>query len=155
MSSSAPSEGRAGEDPLAGFAVVIDQPVQWGDMDANGHVNNVVYFRYTENARIAYWQRIERWAHEAETGEGFVVASTECRFRRAVTWPDRLRVGARVREVGADRCTMEYRLVSEALGRTVAEGSAVMVSVNLREGGKIPFPPGLRDRIRALEEGPR
>ena len=45
-------------DPLAGVPVVIDQVVDWGDMDSFGHVNNVVYFRYFENARVEYFQRI-------------------------------------------------------------------------------------------------
>jgi len=29
-------------------------PVRWGDMDAMGHVNNTVYFRYLESARIEW-----------------------------------------------------------------------------------------------------
>ena len=40
-------------DPLAGYPVRIEVPVAWGEMDAFGHVNNVVYFRYFESARIA------------------------------------------------------------------------------------------------------
>lgn len=39
-------------EPLAGFPVRVDIPVAWGEMDAFGHVNNVVYFRYFESARI-------------------------------------------------------------------------------------------------------
>ena len=27
-------------------------PIRWGDMDAMGHVNNTVYFRYMETVRI-------------------------------------------------------------------------------------------------------
>lgn len=43
---------------LEGFPVVIELPVVWGEMDAFAHVNNVVYFRYFESARIAYLERI-------------------------------------------------------------------------------------------------
>src|SRR5262245_7570674 len=46
------------DDALAGFPVVIDQDVRWGDLDAYGHVNNTVFFRFFESARIAYFEAI-------------------------------------------------------------------------------------------------
>ena len=33
-------------------------PIRWGDMDAMGHVNNTVYFRYLETIRIEWMQSI-------------------------------------------------------------------------------------------------
>ena len=33
-------------------------PVRWGDMDAMGHVNNAVYFRYLETVRIDWFRSI-------------------------------------------------------------------------------------------------
>ncbi|MCB0148997.1 MAG: acyl-CoA thioesterase, partial [Caldilineaceae bacterium] len=44
-------------DLLAGYPVVIEIPVAWGEMDAFQHVNNIVYFRYFESGRIAYFER--------------------------------------------------------------------------------------------------
>ncbi len=44
---------------LKGFPVVVEITVAWGEMDALKHVNNVVYFRYFENARIAYFEKVE------------------------------------------------------------------------------------------------
>ncbi|MBM3384043.1 MAG: acyl-CoA thioesterase, partial [Betaproteobacteria bacterium] len=33
-------------------------PIRWGDMDAMGHVNNTVYFRFMEQARISWFDRL-------------------------------------------------------------------------------------------------
>ena len=44
---------------LQGYPVTVEIPVAWGDMDAYGHVNNTMYFRYFETARIAYFYRLE------------------------------------------------------------------------------------------------
>jgi len=33
-------------------------PIRWGDMDAMGHVNNTVYFRYLETIRIDWFDKI-------------------------------------------------------------------------------------------------
>ena len=93
-------------DPLADFRVEIDQVVDWADMDSFGHVNNVVYFRYFENARVEYFRRIGWWEYLAETGIGPIVGSTQARFRRPVKYPDTLRAGAKVVSWGADRFTI-------------------------------------------------
>jgi acyl-CoA thioester hydrolase len=100
---------------LAAFPVVIELDVAWGDMDSYGHVNNVVYFRYFENARIAYLDRVGWSASKERSGLGPILHSTSARFRKAVTYPDHLHAGARVIDIQADRVVFEFRLVSEKL----------------------------------------
>ena len=82
-------------DILAGFPVIVEQNVIWGDMDAYQHVNNVVYFRYFENARLEYIRRLDWFAYEEATGIGPILAATQARFRRALTYPDTIAIGAR------------------------------------------------------------
>src|SRR5262245_55323286 len=112
-------------DPLVDFRVVIDQAVDWADMDSFRHVNNVVYFRHFENARVEYFRRIGWWAFMDETGIGPIVASTQARFRRPVKFPDTLRAGAKVISMAADRMTIRHVLVSKTTGEMVTEGDAV------------------------------
>ena len=49
---------------LAGYPVIVDLPVAWGEMDFYRHVNNVVYFRYFENARLEYFRRLGWFEYE-------------------------------------------------------------------------------------------
>jgi len=58
---------------LATFPVVITIPVAWGEMDAYGHVNNSVYFRYIESARIKYLSEVGWDEYELEKDELKVV----------------------------------------------------------------------------------
>src|SRR5215469_3350768 len=120
------SEESAIESLLAGFPVVVQLPVVWGEMDSYRHVNNVVYFRYFENARLEYFRRLDWFEFEKETGVSPILASTQCRFRRALTYPDTIRIGARAVAVDADRFTIDYRLVSERLGTIAADGQVVV-----------------------------
>jgi acyl-CoA thioester hydrolase len=136
---------------LALFPVVVELDVAWGEMDAFAHVNNVVYFRYFENARIPYLDRIGWMRSMVETGLGPILASTSARFRRPVSYPDRLLVGARVADVQADRVTFEYRLVSTKLNAVAAEGQAVVVSYDYRSAHKAPVPDAIRAAIEELE----
>jgi acyl-CoA thioester hydrolase len=139
------------EDLLADYPVVIQLPVQWGEMDSYRHVNNVVYFRYLESARLEYFRRLGWFEYEQETGIGPILAATQARFRRALTYPDTISVGARVVDVGEDRFTLDHRIVSQAQGVIVTEGQGTVVVYHYPERKKVPLPEELRRRIAALE----
>jgi acyl-CoA thioester hydrolase len=140
-------------DPLSSYPVVLRQAIAWGDMDVHGHVNNIVYYRYMENARIAYYERVGKYALEAETGVGFVLAANACRFRVPLAYPGVVLVGARVSTVGDDRATMQYILVRDSDRRVAAEGEATLVAFDLRKRAKAAFPDALRRRIIELQGG--
>ncbi|MFO7632899.1 MAG: acyl-CoA thioesterase [Caldilinea sp.] len=57
-------------DLLAGFPVIVEISVAWGEMDAFQHVNNIVYFRYFESGRIAYFERTGAMEEMAKSGIG-------------------------------------------------------------------------------------
>ena len=141
------------ESLLAEFPVVVEQAVVWGEMDAYRHVNNAVYFRYFENARLEYFRRLGWFEFEQQTGIGPILRDTAARFRRPLTYPDTVAVGVRVTHLGEDRFTMEYRLVSDALGEVAAEGHGTIVTYHYPEEKKVPIPEELRRRIAALEAG--
>jgi acyl-CoA thioester hydrolase len=133
------------------FPVVVELPVAWAEMDYFRHVNHAVFFTYFEGARIAYLERIGFRALGEGRELGPILASTQARYRRPVEYPDTVVVGARCTEVGADRFTQEYRLVSRALGDVAAEGEGVLVSYDYVRRRKAPLPAGVRSAIHLLE----
>ncbi|TDC72460.1 acyl-CoA thioesterase [Streptomyces hainanensis] len=56
---------------------VYQCPLRWSDMDAFGHINNVVYLRYLEEARIDFMFRLARQADSGAFTGGSVVARHE------------------------------------------------------------------------------
>lgn len=101
------------EHLLADFPVITEIPVAWGEMDALQHVNNVVYFRYFETARIDYFKQVALMEETQSTGIGPVLSETQCRYKIPVTFPDTLLIGSRVVDIQSDRFTMEYQAVSK------------------------------------------
>ena len=79
-------------------------------MDAFQHLNNVVYFRYFEDARITYFEKVGMLERMEAEGEGPILASTQCRYRIPITYPDQVSVGSCVRELTDGRFTMYYRV---------------------------------------------
>ena len=139
------------DELVAGYPVVVRQAVVWGDMDSYRHVNNVVYFRYFENARLEYFRRLDWPAFEQETGIGPILAATKARFRRALTYPDTIAITARLGTLGDDRFTLEHRIFSEQLGEVATEGEGSVVAFHYGRGEKVLLPDELRRRIAALE----
>lgn len=138
-------------DLLAGYPVVLQIPVAWGEMDAFQHVNNIVYLRYAESARIAYLERAGLRDALKLDGIGPILHSIHCRFKFPLTYPDTAHVGTRVSSIGADRFGVVFRIVSERHGRIAAEGDSVIVSYDYRIGRKAPLPESVRAAIEAME----
>lgn len=138
---------------LAGYPVRIRIPVQWGDMDAYGHVNNTVFFRYFESARIAYLKRCGFLDSYERDKVGVILHSTECRFRRPLFHPDTVLVGGRATDVETDRFTMGYVVVSAAANAVAGDGAGVIVSYDYERREKCPLPADIRRKIEELERG--
>ena len=94
---------------LLDYPVTIEIPVVWGEMDAFQHVNNIVYFRYFESARISYFEKLDYMKFLEEIGVGPILASTQCNFKIPLTYPDRVTVGAKVETIEDERFTMKHR----------------------------------------------
>jgi acyl-CoA thioester hydrolase len=129
----------------------LELPVHWGELDAFQHVNNLSYFRWFESGRMDYLRHVGYLAHMEATGQGPILAHTECRFRAPLAWPDRVLVETGVEEIGADRFLMRYRVTGLGSGVLAAEGSGRMVSFDYGQGTKCPLPAGVRNAMEALE----
>jgi acyl-CoA thioester hydrolase len=134
------------------YPVVIELPVAWGEMDALRHVNNIVYFRYFESARMAYFTRLDIWDYMNETGIGPILASTSCKFKLPLTYPDTISVGTKISEIEADRFVMKYVVFSHAHAKVAAEGEGLIVSYDYRALRKTALPGEIKKRIEVLEE---
>ena len=81
------SDGAAPPE-VAEYPAVLRLPVQWGDQDAYRHVNNVVYFRWFESARIVYLEKIGLKEMYHAQGIGPILAAIACNYRRQLNYPD-------------------------------------------------------------------
>lgn len=131
------------EQMLKKFPVIFEQRVAWGDMDAFGHVNNVMFYRYLESARIAYLEHLQVFDDSSMT----VLASSSCQYLKPVFFPDTLHIGARVSKLGNTSCVMTYAVYSTQQQAVVATGEAVVVRLNKAGTQKLAISDELRARI--------
>ena len=110
--------------------------VAWGEMDALQHVNNVVYFRYFETARIDFFNQINLLEDLQKTGIGPVISENNARYKRPVTFPDTVLVGVTISDIQADRFMMHYNVFSQAQNALTTIGSSLVVMFNFKTGKK-------------------
>ena len=139
------------EELLQEFAVVTEIPVAWGEMDALQHVNNAVYFRYFETARLDYFKEIDLLVNLKESQIGPVLGHTECRYKLPVTYPDTLLIGSRVIDLQDDRFTMEYKIISTKLGKATTVGNATCVMFDFKNNTKATLPESVKTAIKTTE----
>jgi acyl-CoA thioester hydrolase len=139
---------------LADFPVIFSLPVQWGDQDAFLHVNNTVYLRWFESARIAYFGRIGLSDLMAAEKVGPILAAIACNYRRPLTFPETVHVGARITRIGRTSMTMEHRLVTSTSAAPAADGTSTIVVFDYNASRPHPVPESVRRAIEALEGKP-
>lgn len=123
-------------------------PVQWGDMDSLGHVNNSRYFTWFETARIALFERVGLANVGTSLTQGPILAHIECTFRKPVHHPATVTCAAGVRAVGNTSFVLGHAVLLD--DQVVAQGDGVIVLVDYTSGAKIPVPPSMRADLEAL-----
>lgn len=136
---------------LGRWPVSLVVPVAWGDMDSFEHVNNTVYLRWFETARIAYFEQIGLLTRMRRDGIGPILARLTCDYRRALEYPDVVRIESTVTSFGTSSFLMGYRVFSERLDALAAEGEGVLVLFDYGAERKAPLDDELRTAIRSFE----
>ena len=136
---------------LRDFPVVFRAPIQWADLDAYGHVNNLVYLRWFEAARAIYATRVGVEVLPKPTGVGALVGAISCKYHRQLSYPGEIFSGVRITRIAVAGVTLESRIVEAALGVTVADGQCEVVLVDYATGQPIPVPDHIRAAVEALE----
>jgi acyl-CoA thioester hydrolase len=139
------------QEILAPFPVIVTALVGWGDMDSNHHVNNVIYFRYMEHARLKYFGEMGFSQEQKDSGIGPILAWTDCRFRKPLEYPDHVTIGTRISELKDDRFMMDTVIVSHKLKEVAAHGQQKLVIYDYRNHVKASLPDNVRRRISEIE----
>ena len=132
------------EQRIAIYRETMD--VRWGDMDALGHVNNTVYFRYYETVRVNWLFSIGHGIEASPTGP--VVINASCTFLTPIVYPGRILVEMFAGNPGRSSFDTWYEIrPTEAAEPLYAEGASRVVWVNHQAGKSVPIPDGVRALI--------
>jgi acyl-CoA thioester hydrolase len=118
-------------------------PIRWGDMDAMGHVNNTIYFRYFETARLEWLFKVG--GPPDPTGFGPVIVNAFCNFIRQLEFPGDVLAKHYVANPG--RSSFDTFITLERTDNTgviYAEGGSKTVWTDFKAQKSAPMPEWLR-----------
>jgi acyl-CoA thioester hydrolase len=123
-------------------------PIRWGDMDAMGHVNNTVYFRYMEQARIAWFDTLG--ARPVPVGEGPVIINASCTFLKQLVYPGDVEVQMYAGKVGRSSFETWVEMRPSYDPHTLyAEGAAKIVWIDYAKAKSAPLPEKIRQIVES------
>ena len=139
---------------LDSFTTKTDIVVQWSDMDSAQHVNNTVYLRWAETARIDLFYQLQIGRGDASHSNpgrkiGMILGWQECKYIFPVTFPDTVTLGVRVTDVGIDRFMLECHTYSQRHGRLATISQQRIVSYDYQTLSKVELPEEWRQRLMA------
>ena len=137
------------------FPVALEIPVAWGDMDAFQHVNNTVYLRWFQEARIVYFEEGKIPWRDIAAKVGPIQATAQIRYLRPVTYPDTVTVRVGVASMATTSMVLRYEITSARTAALVADGETVIVMYDYARGEKAPIPEEIRAAISSVESLPR
>ena len=138
-------------EELESFVVQTKLKVQWGDMDAAQHVNNLSYLKWFETARVDYFLRLGQEVTINDGQPGFILAKQDIKYLFPITYPDQVIVAVKTQALQLDRFNMECKIFSQRHQRLVAIANGMIVTFDYQTGKKANIPEELRQKIIALE----
>ena len=118
-------------------------PIRWGDMDAMGHVNNTVYFRYMETVRIEWMRSVG--CNPDPQGQGPVIVNAFCNFYKQLEYPGEVMAKMYVSDPGRTTfetwCTLER---TDQPGVVCAAGGATTIWVGFPQQKAQTLPDWMR-----------
>ena len=124
----------------------MTMPIRWGDMDAMGHVNNTLYFRYLETVRIEWMRGIG--CQPDPKGQGPVIVNAFCNFYKQLEYPGDVLVKMYVSDPG--RTTFESwgtMELADQPGVIYAAGGATTIWVDFPTQKAVTLPDWMREIV--------
>ncbi len=126
----------------------LELEIRFGDVDALGHLNNVAYYRFLEQARVRFMLAVKgSLTGDAKIDFPYVVAHSELDFKAPLKYDDRCVVTMGVADIKTTSFTFVYELYGAKNGSLAAKGKVVMVCFDHDKGVKTPIPQFFRDAI--------
>jgi acyl-CoA thioester hydrolase len=120
---------------------------RFSDLDPLGHVNNVVFYDYLQEARV---QMLTQLGHMDVDTLAQVVVRQEMSFRKPLLLkPEPIVIETWVGQVGNSSYTIEYRILDE-VGDLAAEAMTKLACLDLETGRPVRMDPRLRDLLQSL-----
>ncbi len=126
--------------------------VRYGDLDAQGHLNNAKYLTYFETGRIRYFAELGLFTPgQSFMDIGVIMAEARVTFHAPVEYGTPVKVGVRTSKLGGKSMTVDQNIVHAETGQVLASGQVILVAFDYHTNKSMPIPDVMREKIAAFE----
>jgi acyl-CoA thioester hydrolase len=128
--------------------VTLDIAVQWGDMDAMQHVNNIIYLKWVESTRLLLFEELMQGSTAGIAKIGPILAWSDIKYIAPVVYPDTVKIEYDIIKLEDDRLHGRAHLYSHAQNRLVAISNNTLKAYDNELLKKAPIPSYWNERLR-------
>ncbi|HLP06317.1 MAG TPA: thioesterase family protein [Paludibacter sp.] len=125
--------------------------IDWSELDALGHVNNLQIMKYVQSARVNYLDKVDLLEMHADGKIGVILASIHTQFLKPLFFPGDVAVFSRIEYVKTSSFKLLHEIYNDK-NELVAEATDILVMYDYHKGHKVPVPDVLRKKFEELEK---
>ena len=137
---------------LSDYNTFFEYRIQWGQMDAAQHINNLEYLRWAESARVEYFDKIGISVDFGTSDLAPILGWQECKYIFPITYPDIALVGIKTTEIMSDRLMLETSVFSKKYERIACVSKQSIVPYDYIKLTKVSLPGEWVERIKNYEK---
>lgn len=120
--------------------------IDWSELDTFGHVNNVMFMKYVQAARLNYAEHIGLMELHRTKNIGFMVAETNCRFKKALHFPGNVHIVTRQISLKNTSFSLEHTITNDA-NELVAIATDALVVFDFTKNEKHVIPEEIKEKM--------
>lgn len=127
------------------FLQEIELPTRWGDQDQYGHVNNTIFFRYIEEARVRWFKSLG--FNVDGTGVGPILLKTGATFHKELNYPTTIKIRSYALTPGNSSLPMLHEIVDAVTNELYCTIDALVVWFDHTARKSIPLDEKIRQTL--------
>ena len=137
-------------DKIPSNAMKLDLRLDWGDQDAFHHVNNVMYFKFTQSARLQLLERVGLVEMHKSENIGPTLGHTQCKFIKPLFYPGNITIHSFVKEIRNTSFVIQH-VITNNKNEVAAEAEDVIVVYDYGKETKVNIPIKVVDLLQLLK----
>lgn len=136
------------------FRYFFEMPTRWGDADALGHINNALFARYYESARLGYFSSLMDLEFSPKMTSSVILADLKIAYLKQLHYPSDLMVGCRVSRLGNSSLDFDSAVFLKESNELISTSRAILVWFDYVANTNKPVPDESRSKIIDYEKIP-
>jgi len=135
---------------MTDFFIKQEIRIDWSDIDAMGHINNLAILKYVQTARVNYIETIGFNYLHSDKKIGPILASTHCQFRKPLFYPGQVTAFSKVEYIKNTSFGIQHKIYNDK-NELIAEAQDIMVLYDFITNRKVTISDEIRKKIELLE----